>query len=176
MTPNVTIRPVRAGEWRLVRDVRLRSLADSPEAFGASLSDESEMPDAAWIERTEGSALGGDAAAFIAEGGAGWVGFVMARLDYDDPARAGMFGLWVDPASRATGIGRALTESVIAWTAAKGARSLTLWVVAGNVAAVELYRRCGFSATGDSMPMPRKPELLEIRMSRRFAAPAEVNG
>jgi hypothetical protein len=43
------------------------------------------MPDAVWIERTEGSALGGVAAAFIAEAGAGWVGFVMARLDHDDP-------------------------------------------------------------------------------------------
>jgi ribosomal protein S18 acetylase RimI-like enzyme len=49
-------------------------------------------------------------------------------------------------------------------------------VVADNVAAVELYRRCGFSETGDSMPMPRKPELLEIRMSREFAAPREVSG
>ena len=69
VTPNVTIRPVRAGEWRLVRDVRLRSLADSPEAFGAWLADESTMPDAVWIERTEGSARGGAAAAFIAEAG-----------------------------------------------------------------------------------------------------------
>jgi ribosomal protein S18 acetylase RimI-like enzyme len=134
------------------------------------------MPDAAWIERTKGSTLGGDSAAFIAEAAAGWVGFVMSRLDYDDPTRAGMFRLWVDPASRAIGIGRALTESVIAWAGAKGARSLTLWVVAGNVAALRLYRRCGFSETGDSMPMPRTPERREIRMSREFAAPGEVDG
>jgi ribosomal protein S18 acetylase RimI-like enzyme len=54
-------------------------------------------------------------------------------------------------------VGRALTEAVIAWAGAKGARSLTRWVVATNVAAAELYRRAGFVETGETMPMPSSP-------------------
>jgi hypothetical protein len=52
VNPNVTIRAVRGDEWRLMGDVRLQALGDSPEAFGGSLPDESAMPDTAWIERT----------------------------------------------------------------------------------------------------------------------------
>jgi hypothetical protein len=67
MDSNVTIRAVGGDEWRLMRDVRLRALGDSPEAFGASLPDETDMPDAAWIERTKGSARAATRTAFIAE-------------------------------------------------------------------------------------------------------------
>jgi GNAT superfamily N-acetyltransferase len=69
----------------------------------------------------------------------------MARLDRDDPARAGLFGLWVDPAARAAGVGRALTEAVIAWAGAKSALADPL---GGR------DQRSGFVETNDTMPMP----------------------
>jgi ribosomal protein S18 acetylase RimI-like enzyme len=163
---NVAIRAVRANEWLRVRDIRLRALEESPDAFGAAFADERSLPDRVWIERTESSARREESAAFLAETTDGWIGFVMARLDDEDRTRAGMFGLWVDPASRATGVGLALTEAVIEWARARGASTLALWVVASNLAAIELYRRVGFDETGNSMPMPRKPDLREIRMEK----------
>ncbi len=144
----------------------MRALEESPDAFGATPADEGSLPDRAWVERTEQTADNGNAAAFIAEAPAGWIGFVMIRLDDGEPTRAGMFGLWVDPASRGRGVGRSLTEAAISWACARAARTLTLWVVASNSAAIGLYRGAGFVATGKSMPMPRQPELIEIQMEK----------
>jgi GNAT superfamily N-acetyltransferase len=170
MKSNVAIRAVRADEWRRVRDIRLRSLEDAPDAFGSTIADERSLPDRAWIERTERSALVGDSAAYIAETPAGWIGFVMARVEAEDRTRSGLFGLWVDPAARAAGVGMALTEAVITWAREQGARTLALWVVASNSAAIRIYRRAGFEETGNTMPMPRKPELMEIQMEKDLAA------
>ena len=169
MNSSVAIRAVRAGEWRMVRDIRLRSLEDSPDAFGSALADETALPDRAWIERTGRYARGGDSAAFIAETPAGWVGFVMARVEAADRTRAGLFGLWVDPAARAGGVGLVLTAAVVAWAREQGAHTLDLWVVASNVAAIRIYSRAGFAETGNKMPMPRQPELLEIRLEKALA-------
>jgi len=176
MKSSWAIRAVRAGEWRVVREIRLRALEESPEAFGSTFAAERSLPDREWIERTERYAQGGGSAAFVAETPAGWIGFVMARLDEQDRARAGLFGLWVDPARRASGVGMALTKAVIVWAPAQGARTLGLWVVASNSAAVELYRRVGFEETGNSMQMPRKPDLHEIEMEKDLLEPADELG
>ncbi|MGD0121454.1 MAG: GNAT family N-acetyltransferase [Candidatus Limnocylindrales bacterium] len=176
MESNAVIRAVRAGEWRMVRDIRLRSLEDSPDAFGSALTDERSLPDRAWIERTERYARGDDSAAFIAETPAGWIGFVMARIEAEDRTRAGLFGLWVDPAARAAGAGLALTQAVIAWALEQGARTLALSVVASNSTAIRIYRRAGLAETGNTMPMPRKPQLMEIQMEKNLMSPAADGG
>ena len=173
MESNVAIRAVRAGEWRMVRDIRLRSLEDAPDAFGSAFADEKSLPDRSWIERTRRYAREGDSTAFIAEAPTGWIGFVMARVEAEDRSRADLFGLWVDPAARAGGVGLALTAAVIAWSQAKGALSLALWVVASNLSAIELYRRAGFAETGTTMPMPRKPDLIEVQMEKNLLASSD---
>ena len=176
MKSNVAIRAVRAGEWAGVRDIRLRALEGSPDAFGAAFADERSMPDRVWIERTGRYAQGGDSTAFVAESREGWIGFVMGRVEELDRTRAGLYGLWVDPAARAAGVGLALTEAVIDWARAQGAKTLALWVVASNSSAVELYRRAGFDESGATMPMPRKPDLQEIQMAKDLAEPTSERG
>ena len=161
---NAEIRQIKAVEWDRVRKIRLRALADSPDAFGRGLADELSMPDQAWIERAERGALGLDTATFIAETGAGLVGLATVRLEQDADARADLFGLWVDPAARAAGVGLALTQAVIDWARRYGARTLALLVVTSNLTAIRLYSRAGFRETGHSLPMPRKPSLIEIEM------------
>ena len=41
MTDAPTIRTFSPGEWRAYRDLRLRALTDSPDAFGRTLAEES---------------------------------------------------------------------------------------------------------------------------------------
>jgi len=38
-------------EWRIYRDLRLRALADSPDAFGSTFERERDRPDAEWADR-----------------------------------------------------------------------------------------------------------------------------
>jgi ribosomal protein S18 acetylase RimI-like enzyme len=173
---NAALRQIRAFEWALVREIRLRALADSPDAFGRCLADELSMPDQAWIERAERGALGLDTATFIAETDAVWVGLATVRLAQDADAHADLFGLWVDPSARAAGVGLALMQTVIDWARRHGARMLALLVVASNAAAIHLYRRVGFEETGKSMPMPRDPSLIEIEMELDLTRWADAPG
>jgi GNAT superfamily N-acetyltransferase len=173
---NVLIRPIRAAEWPLVREIRLRALEDSPDSFGSTLAREQSFADHAWAERAEQWATGLPATAFVAETGAGWVGFVMTRLEPEEATRVGLYGLWVDPTWRAGGVGLALTHAVIDWARMSGARALTLDVVTSNAAAIQLYRRAGFRETGHSMPMPRNPSLIEIEMELDLTRWADAPG
>ncbi len=58
---------------------------------------------------------------------------------------AGITAVEVDPARRRTGLGRALTLSMCALAASRGATRVFLQVETGNAAAVNLYEHCGFA-------------------------------
>jgi hypothetical protein len=49
MTPNVQTRRVTREDWQGVRELRLRALADAPEAFGSMLEVELAHGEAEWI-------------------------------------------------------------------------------------------------------------------------------
>ena len=59
-----------------------------------------------------------------------------------------LVGMFVDGTARRCGVGLALVESVVAWARGRRAACLALWVTSSNDAAIALYRRCGFQATG----------------------------
>ena len=46
-----TIRALGADEWRVYRDLRVRALADSPDAFGRTLAEEDGRLDTEWSSR-----------------------------------------------------------------------------------------------------------------------------
>jgi ribosomal-protein-alanine N-acetyltransferase len=52
--------------------------------------------------------------------------------------------MWVDPAARGTGVGRALLEAVQAWGSSWGAKEIVLWVFESNRPAIRLYETSGF--------------------------------
>ena len=56
--------------------------------------------------------------------------------------------LAVDPAARGRGIGEMLLEAAVAEAARRGARKLTLRVLAGNAPARRLYEWAGFTVEG----------------------------
>jgi ribosomal protein S18 acetylase RimI-like enzyme len=57
-------------------------------------------------------------------------------------------GIAVDPALRRRGVGRALVDAAIAEARARGARRLTLRVLAPNDGARRLYESAGFVVEG----------------------------
>jgi RimJ/RimL family protein N-acetyltransferase len=59
-----------------------------------------------------------------------------------------MRGLAVDPNRRGQGLGRAVLSAAAAEATERGARRLTLRVLAPNIAARALYERCGFELEG----------------------------
>lgn len=160
----VEIRRVRADEWRLLRDVRLRALADSPSAFAATLAEEAAYPDARWQDRAAGGAAGDTRIAFVAAEHDRFAGTASGYIEAD--GGVDLVGMWLDPEFRRRGLGEALTEAVVAWAAARCVPEVRLWVTETNEAAMRLYKRCGFSPTETSEPLPSNPSLAMRRMVR----------
>src|SRR5579885_3276528 len=144
------IRAVRPDEVARLRDVRLRALADAPEAFLTTLDEALAYPDQVWQER---AATRPGRVTFVAEeAGAdrwwGMVGGLLELLQADEPPAVYLVGMWVDPSRRGTGLGQALVQAVLDWATAQRVQRVELDVVETNAHAIALYERCGFRPTG----------------------------
>ena len=141
--------------WRL----RLRALADHPDAFAQALEDAVTDGERLSRERFEASAgIGGSNrifGAFTADealaGVAGIVGNDRRKLRH----RMEIGGVYVAPEARGTGAGRALIEACIDHARrVDGVLQVHIGVAAHNRAAARLYERCGFTWYA------REPRLL----------------
>jgi GNAT superfamily N-acetyltransferase len=158
------VRQIRAGEGARLRVLRLHALADSPWAFGSTLSREEAFTDDVWQERAALSAAGEDRVTFIAEDGDRWTGMATGLMEPD--GRLDLVGMFVDPIARGQRLGAAMVEAVAAWARGRGASRLHLWVTTTNEPALRLYRRTGFHPTGRTKALDHTPSLQELEMAR----------
>ncbi len=156
------VRRVQAAEWQTLRDVRLRALADAPEAFATTHAQASERPDRWWIDWTARSADGDGQAMFLAWHDDRAVGIAGA---YGGPERFDVISMWVDPAVRGEGVGAALLDAAIAFA---GDAPVYLSVTETNEPAKRLYERRGFVPTGLREQLASNPALAiyELKLSR----------
>jgi GNAT superfamily N-acetyltransferase len=136
------IRRATEADWEKVRNLRLRALADTPQAFARSVDEERVYPDDVWRER-----LGPDSATFIEETDDALTAMVTVFVERSDRT-AEVFGMFVDPSVRRRGTGRALLATAEEWAVGEGARLLALEVNENLEPAVTLYTRSGYSPTG----------------------------
>jgi GNAT superfamily N-acetyltransferase len=143
----IDIRRIRPDEGLLLRDLRVRSLADAPEAFGQRLDDAATRPEAEWHQLARAASRGAQRAWLVAFRAAVPVGLVLGRRRH--PGTLLLFSMWVDPAARRHGVGRQLIARLEDWAHAWGARETVLWVYSGNGSAVAFYRALGFAVEED---------------------------
>ena len=155
------VRRVRADEWNVLREVRLRALAESPEAFATTFEEARARPEQWWRIWAERSAESSGQAMFLAWDGApaGIVGAVAEQ------GRFRLISMWVDPPARGRGVGRVLLEAAVAFA---GEAQIVLSVTDGNEAVGRLYELCGFIETGFAEPLRSGSKLLvrELRLER----------
>jgi len=140
----MNVRQVTPGDWRAWRALRLRALADAPDAFSETLTSAREQPDAAWMALV---ALDPTRGAWLAERDGVAVGMAVLKLE-PDGLRSSLYAMWVAPDARRGGVARALVGTARAWALEHGACELTLQVTATSAPANELYRTTGFVDTG----------------------------
>jgi ribosomal protein S18 acetylase RimI-like enzyme len=156
------ITPLLASAYK---EVRLRALQDTPSAFGSTYLRESQFSEGDWNLRV---------ANFSGERGMGYLAFANDAyggiagcfLREDDLSKADLVSMWVAPDLRRAGVGRLLVDAIEAWAREKGAQTLLLMVTSKNDAAMDFYRRLGFSMTGRTEPYPNDPELVEYEMAK----------
>lgn len=156
----ISVRPAGPNEWRTYRDVRLRALLDSPDAFGSTYAAEADRTDAMWAGRISAATSSGQDRVLLARHREEVCGLVWCKLSTDAPTVANLFQMWVDPASRGMGAGRALLEEAIAWAERRGACRVFLGVTAAETPAMRLYLACGFRPTGELEPLREHSNLM----------------
>jgi ribosomal protein S18 acetylase RimI-like enzyme len=154
-------RQAQAADWEALRQLRLRALADAPDAFASTLEAEVAFPDEVWRQRAEGDP---GSVTFIAREGGVDVGLVRVSAEPDIPGRMHLVSMWVDPGHRRQGVARALVAQGVRWAAERGGRELSLWVADHNTAARRLYERLGFRPTAERQPLPSNPARSESRL------------
>jgi ribosomal protein S18 acetylase RimI-like enzyme len=162
----VELRRLRAGEGARFRELRLRALQDSPEAFGSSYELEVQFDAARWERFAEGSELAAAEIVFVAEEDKAWLGMAGGYIRDDDPTAAGLWGMWVAPEARRRALATHLVDSVAAWARARRALRLDLSVTERAEAAAALYERLGFAPTGERRPLASDASMVEIGLSR----------
>ena len=160
MNRTLTIRPFAPDEWRTYKDLRLRALADSPDAFGSTLAAEQDRSDADWSSRLASGAASGLDLPLLAEVDGVPVGLTWGRIDRSDPRVANLYQMWVAPDYRRLGAGQMLLDEVIAWAKAKNVAHLDLGVTYRDSPAMRLYTRAGFQPVGQPEPLRPGADLL----------------
>lgn len=147
----IEIQRLAAHEGPRLRAVRLRALADAPDAFGSTCDEAADRPPESWAAQLR--AIPTFAAVVDGED----VGIVRGVRDDARTDAAWLISMWVAPEVRGRGVGEALVAAVVEWARAGGARRLLLDVGDHNRPAIALYARMGFEPNGTTgaLPAPR---------------------
>jgi GNAT superfamily N-acetyltransferase len=165
--PAVEVRPATLADWPTVRSIRLRALADAPDAFASTLEREAAFDDAEWQRRV---APGNWVLALAEDDVVGVAAGIQERGRPDDDRH--LVAMWVAPEFRGRHVADRLVAAVADWARSNGAVTLSLWVAAGNDRARRCYLRLGFEASGERQPLPNRPDVTEERMAKPISPTA----
>jgi GNAT superfamily N-acetyltransferase len=148
----ITVRALGVDEWEQYKTVRLDALQDSPDAFVASLDEEKGYDEDFWRLRMERSQR------LLAEVdgrtvGVASVGQSKADGEEENPRVAELFGLWVAPDARGTGVATRLVQAGADTARSQGRSHLAYWVGSDNGRAVAFASGFGFRPTDFRRPM-----------------------
>jgi L-amino acid N-acyltransferase YncA len=149
----ITVRVLEESEWSMYREIRLRALAESPDSFTATLAEEADRDEQFWRNRMTRSHR------LLAERGPTAQGIVSLGPYEQEPAAAEVFGLYVVPEARGTGVSWRLVEAAAALATQKAYKQLYYWVGTDNGRAVGFANNFGFRTT--DYRRPSRPSDLE---------------
>ncbi len=160
---DITVRRLGEGDWQEYKAVRLAALRESPEAFAANARDEEAFDDDLWRDRMTRSER------LVAERDDEAVGVLSigsaktSPTNTDDTAAddgsgesdavAEIFGLWVRPSSRGSGVATRLVKEAAQHARDSGRSHVVYWVGTENGRAVAFASGIGFLPTDYRRPM-----------------------
>ena len=148
-------------EWSRLREIRLASLLESPEAFGSSYEREIAFSEKEWRELFNlnsylvASIDGKDIAIMFLE-----------KLRGDFGATCWVGGCWSNPQYRGIGALRSMFDYVDSVKDQRGWQIQGLGVFIVNESAIAAYEKLGFKAMGEVQESTRRPGNFYQRMIR----------
>jgi ribosomal protein S18 acetylase RimI-like enzyme len=146
------LRRLGPDDWETFRAIRLRALADSPDAFTSTLDREHGFDERDWRQRLIGPVYVVEDPDPVSVGGA-----------FDIAGTPHVWGMWTDPDHRGRGHARRILDAVL-----PPDRPAQLDVNVANAGARAAYERYGFVGTGELEPLREGSELrVELMVLRR---------
>ncbi len=158
---NVTAHELFPNDWQRLRDIRLASLVESPEAFGADYEVLSKFGEQQWREifarlsYLVANLDGKDIAVMSIE-----------NLEGDFGATCWIGGCWTDPEHRGVGALRAMFNYLDHHAVSRDWSKQGLGVWIDNYSAIAAYEKLGFIAMGEPQESSKKPGKFYQRMIR----------
>lgn len=147
---NIQIIQLQLQEWEKYKKLRLEALQQEPQAYYSTYEGNVNEPDSMWQERLQEAE----------EGKTQWLSF--AKLDEELVGMVGAFSkpseteaeiiaVYVSEKARGQGVGNKLMQDLL-FNIQKNSsiKKLHLEVSSEQIAAVHLYKNCGFVITGKS--------------------------
>jgi GNAT superfamily N-acetyltransferase len=142
----ITVRVLDESEWSVYRDIRLRALAESPGSFTATLAEEADRDEQFWRDKMTRSHR------LLAEQGSVPQGIVSLGPYEQEASAAEVFGLYVIPEARGTGVAWRLVEAAAALATQQAYLQLYYWVGTDNGRAIGFANNFGFRLTDYRRP------------------------
>jgi ribosomal protein S18 acetylase RimI-like enzyme len=142
-------------DWGAVRDIRLRSLGEEPDAYASDYLTEARFEPDVWKQRlaTASSQLAFDDDHAL-------VG-IATSLDTGD-GDTYVVGMYVAPEARGSGCAHQFLDAITGPAVGRQAKRLVLEVAESNVRAIRFYRSDGFVTTGRRRSLGPDPRIIEI--------------
>jgi RimJ/RimL family protein N-acetyltransferase len=152
---------IESDDWPLLRELRLRALADSMQWFAADRRTEAAYTEADWRARIDEGEWG---AAVVDGTAVGLVG--VAVVEPERGADCWIHGWWVDPGVRGTGIAHRMLDWLDQVALEQGWQRQGLGVWEDNIDAQGAFSSLGFQAGGPPQPSSRQPGKNYVAMYR----------
>lgn len=144
----INVRALGEEDWQQYRDIRLAALQQAPEAFVATRAQEEAFDEQMWRERLRRSRR------LVAQRDGSPLGVVsLGQAEEPDDHTGELFGLWVAPEARGTGVAWKLVEAGADQARQDGRSQLGYWVGTDNGRAVAFASSFGFRPTDTRRPM-----------------------
>ena len=148
------IRRLHASDAAAYHALRLAGFRGNPGEFRVAPEDEAHLPLPQVAERLERAYVAGGWSGEQLVGIAGLSRYEGRKLDH----RGLLWGMYVAPEARGSGLAGALVEDVLAEARRQGLRQVLLTVAAPNARAIRLYETRGFVRYGLEPGAVRQPD------------------
>lgn len=131
-----------ADDWKLFRDIRLEALQEDPVVFGNSYQEEVVKTEDFWRKHINNMWF-----VVMNNQVVGMIG-LLQDSGLKKNHRAQLISLWVKPAFRSQGIGKALVQHALMSAQKQEIRKLYLYVTSTQQEVIKLYEALGFYTIG----------------------------
>jgi len=152
------VRRAGVSDALVLRAIRLEALGDTPEAYGSTYEESLNWSARHWrkVAKNWNYYLGecdGDVRG-------------MASGGYNDahPGTRWLYGMYVSPSQRGSGLANQLVDAVVSRARGEGAKEIFLHVTKSVARARAFYTKVGFVENGETIVMDRDPSIILCTM------------